>query len=229
MNERFGLGSLGLLDPMEVLRKTWASFNIPSGLTPTLDLDELDKRITDLKTVEQWLSMNLSMLQTTIQGLEIQRGTIAAVKAFGQAMQQAPTAGRTQPTPETTPAPPSAPDTSGEQADATATAEAAEASSTKPAGLAEEIVAGLSRAASSVNPSAWWHMINNQFQQVAQAAAAMAEPAAGAAPNDSGPGAAAAPPASESKRPTRRPAKSGPGSQRARPTGTRRSRTGGTP
>jgi len=51
-------------------------------VTPTLDVEELDKRITDMKAVEGWLKMNLNMLQMTIQGLEMQRATIAAVKAM---------------------------------------------------------------------------------------------------------------------------------------------------
>ena len=51
-------------------------------VTPTLDDDELERRITDLRAVEGWLKMNLTMLQSTIQGLEVQRATIVAVKAM---------------------------------------------------------------------------------------------------------------------------------------------------
>lgn len=46
------------------------------------DPAELAKRIADLKTVEQWLDFNLTLLRTTIQGLEIQRGTLLALKAW---------------------------------------------------------------------------------------------------------------------------------------------------
>ena len=49
-------------------------------MTPTLDVSELDKRITDLKSVENWLNMNLGVLRMTIQGLEMQKATLAAVK-----------------------------------------------------------------------------------------------------------------------------------------------------
>ena len=92
MTNRFGMGSLGLgslgnmLDSVDLVKKAWSSFNLPSSLAPTMDIDELDKRIADLKTVEQWLNVNLSMLHGTIQGMEIQRGTLAAIKAFGQAV-----------------------------------------------------------------------------------------------------------------------------------------------
>lgn len=59
---------------------------LPTGLkslTPTLNLDELDQRLTDLRAVEAWLQLNLSMLQSSIQALEVQRSTIATLKSFG--------------------------------------------------------------------------------------------------------------------------------------------------
>lgn len=55
-------------------------------MAPTVDIDELDRRIADLKAVEQWLTVNMNMLQGTIQALEIQRGTIATLKAIGAPM-----------------------------------------------------------------------------------------------------------------------------------------------
>ena len=59
-------------------------FSLPGMVTPTLDINELDKRITDLKAVEGWLKMNLNMLQMTTQGLEMQRAALAAVKAMSE-------------------------------------------------------------------------------------------------------------------------------------------------
>jgi hypothetical protein len=53
---------------------------------PTLDIEELDKRIQDLKSVENWLQLNMSVLRSTIQGLEVQRATLAALKSFSAAM-----------------------------------------------------------------------------------------------------------------------------------------------
>jgi peptidoglycan hydrolase CwlO-like protein len=63
-------------------------FGMPGIVTPTLDVDELDKKIKDLKAVEAWLSMNLSMLQMSIQGLEVQRNTLSSLKAMGEAFNQ---------------------------------------------------------------------------------------------------------------------------------------------
>ena len=71
-------------DPLEFVRSMWNTmgFSLPGMVTPTLDVDELDKRIADLKAVENWLKMNLNMLQMTTQGLEVQRAALAAVKAM---------------------------------------------------------------------------------------------------------------------------------------------------
>ncbi len=73
-------------DPMEFLKSLWGNSGMPlPGLvTPTMDTNELDKRITDLKAVEGWLKTNLGMLQMTIQGLEVQRATLSAFQAISQ-------------------------------------------------------------------------------------------------------------------------------------------------
>jgi hypothetical protein len=73
-------------DPMDFLRTMWGGkgFTLPNMMTPTLDTEELNKRIKDLKTVEGWLRTNLSMLQMTIQNLEMQSTTLSAVKTMSQ-------------------------------------------------------------------------------------------------------------------------------------------------
>lgn len=73
-------------DPLNFMRSMWGNmgFSLPGMVAPTFDLEELDKRIKDLKAVEGWLRMNLSMLQMTIQGLEMQRTTVSTVQAMGQ-------------------------------------------------------------------------------------------------------------------------------------------------
>lgn len=86
-------------DPLEFLKGMWNSvgFNLPGMVTPTLDLGELDKRIGDLKTVEGWLRMNLNMLQMSIQGLEMQRATLAAMQAMSQAATSSEEGGQPNP------------------------------------------------------------------------------------------------------------------------------------
>lgn len=83
-------------DPFELLKKMWAPMGIPMGfpagvpsglpmsgvLAPLLDPSEIEKRIADLKSVENWLNMNLNVLRMTIQGLEMQKATLAAFQAM---------------------------------------------------------------------------------------------------------------------------------------------------
>lgn len=78
-------------DPLEFVRGMWnqMGFSLPGMVTPTLDIEELDKRIKDMRAVEGWLKMNLNMLQMSIQGLDMQRAALAAVKAMSQQAQQA--------------------------------------------------------------------------------------------------------------------------------------------
>jgi len=75
-------------EPLDFARNLWGQmgFSLPGMVTPTFDVDELEKRLTDLKTVEAWLKMNLSMLQLTIQGLEMQCTTLNAVRDLGSVM-----------------------------------------------------------------------------------------------------------------------------------------------
>ena len=55
-------------------------------MMPTLDVSEIDKRITDMRAVENWLNMNLSLLRMAIQGLEMQKAALNAMKGAEQAM-----------------------------------------------------------------------------------------------------------------------------------------------
>ena len=69
------------LYPLEFLKSLWGPMGLPmSGLNPSAPASsELDKRIAELKSVENWLNMNLSVLRMTIQGLEMQKAGLAAM------------------------------------------------------------------------------------------------------------------------------------------------------
>ena len=77
----------GLAGGVDFMKKLWGQMPgnsaVPGFLLPTLDIDELDKRISDLKAAESWLEVNLNLLRATVQGLEVQRHTIAAIRSFG--------------------------------------------------------------------------------------------------------------------------------------------------
>jgi hypothetical protein len=51
-------------------------------VAPTLDPDELNKRIEELRTVQFWLEQNARLLATTIQALEVQRMTLSTLKTM---------------------------------------------------------------------------------------------------------------------------------------------------
>lgn len=80
-------------EAMDVARRNWGSFASPASMGAGLDPTELDKRIADLRTVEQWLSLNLSLVQGSVKALEMQRATIDAMRAFGQTAGAAATPG----------------------------------------------------------------------------------------------------------------------------------------
>ena len=72
-------------DPMNFVKNMWGNmgFSLPGMVTPTFDVEEIEKRVKDMKAVEGWLKMNLSMLQMTIQSLEMQCVTLNAVRTMG--------------------------------------------------------------------------------------------------------------------------------------------------
>jgi hypothetical protein len=55
-------------------------------VAPTLNPEELQKRIDELKTVQFWLETNAKMLGTTIQALEVQRMTLSTLKTMNVQM-----------------------------------------------------------------------------------------------------------------------------------------------
>ncbi|WP_341675989.1 PhaM family polyhydroxyalkanoate granule multifunctional regulatory protein [Niveibacterium sp. SC-1] len=80
-------------DPLEFMKNLWGQmgFALPGMVAPTLDLNDLEKRIADLKAVEGWLRMNQNMLHLTIQGLEMHRATVAAMHAMRESAHAAAT------------------------------------------------------------------------------------------------------------------------------------------
>ncbi|MFJ2992155.1 PhaM family polyhydroxyalkanoate granule multifunctional regulatory protein [Pandoraea sp. NPDC087047] len=78
----------------DILKKMWEAFSPPATFTspltqlmqsaaPLLDPDEIENRIAEMRAVEQWLTLNLNVLRSTIQAFEVQRATYATLRAFG--------------------------------------------------------------------------------------------------------------------------------------------------
>jgi hypothetical protein len=81
-------GMASMNDPLGFVKKLWGDMQLPGMVTPTVSIDELDKKIKDLKTVESWLNVNMNMLRGTIQAMEVQRATIATLKSMGESFAQ---------------------------------------------------------------------------------------------------------------------------------------------
>jgi len=90
-------GAASMTDSLEFVKNLWGSMgvpgmNVPGLAVPSLAPEDLDKKIADLKAVESWLNVNMTMLRGTIQALEVQRTTLATLKTmsanFAQAMGQ---------------------------------------------------------------------------------------------------------------------------------------------
>ncbi len=56
--------------------------NFSKWVAPTLDAEELEKRIEELKIVRFWLEQNTNALGATIQALEVQKMTLATLKGM---------------------------------------------------------------------------------------------------------------------------------------------------
>ncbi|PXX35474.1 MULTISPECIES: PhaM family polyhydroxyalkanoate granule multifunctional regulatory protein [Burkholderia] len=165
-------------------------------MAPLTSVEELDKRITDLRAVEQWLKLNLGMLQSAIQALEVQRATLATLRAFGAFAQSSMSA--------------------AEDA-AVAAAQAAKAASAPP-GDAAPAADGADAppegdaAQQAFDPAGWWNLLQSQFNQLASLA--MAQPGMQPAPPD-----AAAPPEQAAKPAPAAAAPRKPAAKRAKPAG----------
>ncbi len=77
-----GMNAMG--DTLSFVKNLWGSMQVPGMVAPPMSVDELDKKIQDLKTVESWLTVNMNMLRGTIQALEVQRATLAALQSLGE-------------------------------------------------------------------------------------------------------------------------------------------------
>jgi len=220
MGQSSDLSGNPLLASMEMMRQAWAGLTGPGGLAsslpmaPPMNLEDLDRRIAELRSVENWLRMNLSMLSSTIQGMEVQRSTISTLRAFvdsasrmdmgasqdGAAASPLEVALGLKPAPKTAG---SAGAASAQSSNATPSSEkenGAAQSGAQPegagasAGSGPESAAAMSEqmgAAAQSASKAWWDLLQQQFNQIAAAtAASMPAGAPGAAGTPGATGAA---------------------------------------
>lgn len=178
-----GIAALGAMtDTLDFVKKMWGNMGVPGMVVPTLSIDEINKKISDLKAVESWLTLNMNMLRGTIQALEVQSGTIAALQSMNMAV-GVPGA------PPTDSAPPfESPFTTAAQGATEPVSAPVKPAFATPAWSGPAAISGASEAkpgmpdfaSASANPSAWWNLLQEQFQQAVLHA--LSEQTAGTAP-----------------------------------------------
>jgi ribosomal protein L12E/L44/L45/RPP1/RPP2 len=148
--------------------------SLASWVAPTLSVEEVDKRIQELKTVQYWLEQNGHALKATIQALEVQKMTLSTLRGMNVRMEDIASA-FTKQTAAPAPAPAAAapkpepePEEIEEEEDE-APEEAAPASK-KPRVRPSSASAKAGGAAGVVDPMQWWGSLTEQFQQIASSA-----------------------------------------------------------
>ena len=122
-------------------------------VAPTLDLEELEKRISELKTLQFWLEQNAHMIGMTVQALEVQRMTLSTLHSMNLPLADLRSALTLPSEPAAAPAPPpAAPAAPPPQPATSAAADAGAAAPPKPAG---------------VDPMQWWGALTQQFTELA--------------------------------------------------------------
>jgi hypothetical protein len=66
----------------DFFQKMWnpASFPMPGIFAPTMSVEEVEKKIIELRSVENWLKMNLNFVQMTVKTLEMQKAALQTLQ-----------------------------------------------------------------------------------------------------------------------------------------------------
>jgi len=192
--------------------------SLASWVAPTLSVEEVDKRIQELKTVQYWLEQNGHALKATIQALEVQKMTLSTLRGMNVRMEDIANAFTKQ---AAAMAPASAPASAAPEPETEEVEDGDEDGDEVPQEEAPAPKTSHSRPASAkaktaaadgagvVDPMQWWGSLTEQFQQIASSALqdaaqlkvpAMAQPLADAVDKVMGkPAAAARKPAAAKK------------------------------
>ena len=138
--------------------------NLSNWVAPTLNVEELDKRISELKSVQFWLEQNSRALAATVQALEVQKMTLATLQGMNFSMGDVANAFKLK-----------AADTvaSGVQKAGDTAAGAAQAMAGAARAAAEAVPDAAAKAAKGaadvglIDPLQWWGALTTQFQQIA--------------------------------------------------------------
>ncbi|RZT06154.1 hypothetical protein SAMN05216319_4621 [Duganella sp. CF402] len=159
-------------DTLDFVKSLWGSMSVPGLTAPTLSVEELDKKINDLKAVETWLNLNMSMLRGSIQALEVQRGTIATLKSVGASLASAVNTGVNDKSIFDSNPYASAFFHHAREADKTQAAPEAPAPAPEAKAAPEPEAPKPSASAAGGQPNAWWNLLQDQFKQAVSTAMA---------------------------------------------------------
>lgn len=185
LNQEKMPGAGSVADTVDFMKRMWGGMGAPSMMTPSLSVEDINQKISDLKTVASWLELNLNMLKATIQTLEVQSATLSTLQAMSAilasrepAEPDAPADGAGRDTTATTAAFPfgfpmwpgaTAPAAAQDQDASPAPTQAAPQAQAEP----EDEPADPPPAAANptpdfqaaiANPNAWWNVLQEQFK-----------------------------------------------------------------
>jgi hypothetical protein len=144
--------------------------NLANWVAPTLNLEELEKRIGELKAVHFWLDQNSKALGATIQALEVQKMTLATLKGMNFNMGDVANALKLKAADSMFSGVQKVSEKAAETAQSISDAASGAASKTKAARKPSKPKAGAATATGVVDPLQWWGALTQQFQQIASTA-----------------------------------------------------------
>jgi hypothetical protein len=131
-------------------------------VAPTLSIEDIDKRIQELKSVLFWLEQNTTALKATIQAMEVQKMTLSTLQTMNVSMADLAKA-------FTAKAPAAEPQAAAPQPFAPKAAPVPEPAQPEPA-RSEPPSSDASSVKPAVDPMQWWGALTQQFQNIAAAA-----------------------------------------------------------
>ena len=152
--------------------------SLASWVAPTLSVEEVDKRIQELKTVQYWLEQNGHALKATIQALEVQKMTLSTLRGMNVRMEDIASA-FTKQAAAMAPAPAAAapaapvepePEEVEEEDELPEEEEAPAPQKTKTRARPAAAKSKAGEGAGVIDPMQWWGSLTEQFQQIASSA-----------------------------------------------------------
>ncbi|WP_284214365.1 PhaM family polyhydroxyalkanoate granule multifunctional regulatory protein [Comamonas jiangduensis] len=188
----FGFGKF--IPGFDFLQNLGKSGATPSGLppfshwvAPTVSVEEIDKRIEELKAVHFWLEQNSKALAATVQALEVQKMTLSTLKGMNVNLSEmakafpfaaAATAPAKNPLtdwPMSAAAQPAEPVAQPSQPQPQQAPETPKAQAASSSAETAESPSDAAQTANMATAMQWWGALTQQFQHIAQQA--MQDPA----------------------------------------------------